>query len=47
MRGNFFNGYAFAGANAWKTSKIISVKETFEALKKEFWEAMAGNPEVV
>ncbi len=41
MRGNFFNGYAFAGSNAWKTSKIISVKETFDSLKQEFLEAMA------
>jgi len=42
MKGNFFNGYAFAGSNAWKTSKIISVKETFEALKLEFKEAVAA-----
>lgn len=42
MKGNFFNGYAFAGSNAWKTSKIISVKETFEALKQEFKEAVAS-----
>lgn len=41
MRGNFRNGYAFAGANAWKSSKIISVKETFDALKQEFLEAVA------
>ncbi len=46
MRGNFRNGYAFAGANAWKTSKIISVKETFEALKQEFFEAVSGNSSV-
>lgn len=42
MKGNFFNGYAFAGSNAWKTSKIISVKETFEALIQEFKEAVAA-----
>ncbi len=47
MKGNFFNGYAFAGSNAWRTSKIISVKETFEALKQEFMEAMAMKPEPV
>jgi nitronate monooxygenase len=41
MKGNFFNGYAFAGSNAWRTSKIISVKETFDALKQEFKEAVA------
>jgi nitronate monooxygenase len=47
MKGNFFNGYAFAGSNAWRTSKIISVRETFEALKQEFFEAMAIKPEPV
>ncbi len=41
MKGNFFNGYAFAGSNAWRTSKIISVKETFDALKQEFKEAVS------
>ena len=44
MKGNFFSGYAFAGANAWKCSKIISVKETFEALRQEFMEAVALKP---
>ncbi len=42
MKGNFYNGYAFAGSNAWKTSKIVSVKETFESLKQEFREAVAA-----
>lgn len=42
MKGNFFNGYAFAGSNAWRTSKIISVKETFDALKQEFKEAVSS-----
>jgi nitronate monooxygenase len=42
VKGNFFNGYAFAGANAWRTSKIISVKETFEALKQEFKDAVTA-----
>ena len=40
MKGNFFNGYAFAGSNAYRTSKIISVRETFEALLQEFREAV-------
>ncbi len=44
MKGNFFNGYAFAGSNAWKTTSIISVKETFEALKQEFLEAVTIKP---
>jgi nitronate monooxygenase len=47
MKGNFFNGYAFAGSNAWKTSRIISVKETFEALKQEFLEAIAEKSELI
>lgn len=42
MKGNFKNGYAFAGSNAWKSTKIISVKETFEAIKQEFKEAVAA-----
>jgi len=40
MKGNFFNGYAFAGANAFRSTKIISVKETFEAILQEFKEAV-------
>ncbi len=43
MKGNMKNGYAFAGANAWRSSKIISVKQTFEALKQEFKEAVAAS----
>lgn len=43
MKGNFFNGYAFAGSNAWRTSKIISVKETFEEIKQEFKAAVANS----
>jgi nitronate monooxygenase len=42
VKGNFYNGYAFAGSNAWRTSKIISVKETFDALKQEFLEAVTN-----
>lgn len=37
-RGNFDNGYAFAGTNAFKAKRIMSVKETFmellEGIKK-------------
>jgi NAD(P)H-dependent flavin oxidoreductase YrpB (nitropropane dioxygenase family) len=36
LRGNFRNGYAFAGSNVWKTDKIISVKELFSNIKREF-----------
>jgi len=41
MKGNFYNGYAFAGANAYMATKITSVKETMESLKREFKEAMS------
>lgn len=41
-KGNFFNGYAFAGANAYKASKITSVKETMKALVQEFKEAVSN-----
>ena len=36
FRGNMENGYAFAGANAFKATKIMSVKETFRSLLEEF-----------
>ena len=35
-KGNLKNGYAFAGANAYLSKKITSVKETIESLKAEF-----------
>ncbi len=41
LRGNFRNGYAFAGSNVWKTDKIISVKELFSTLLKEYKEAVS------
>ena len=36
FRGNMDNGYAFAGANAFRATCITSVKETFKALIEEF-----------
>jgi NAD(P)H-dependent flavin oxidoreductase YrpB (nitropropane dioxygenase family) len=39
LRGNFRNGYAFAGSNVWRNDKIISVKELFASLITEFNEA--------
>lgn len=36
LKGNFENGYAFAGANAFRATRIVSVKETFMALLKEY-----------
>ncbi len=38
-KGNFYNGYAFAGANAYKATKITTVKETMESLVSEYKEA--------
>jgi len=35
-RGYFENGFAFAGANAYRVKKIISVKALIEALQKEY-----------
>jgi len=36
LKGNFKHGYAFAGSNVWRTDKIITVKELFDALVREF-----------
>jgi NAD(P)H-dependent flavin oxidoreductase YrpB (nitropropane dioxygenase family) len=39
LKGNFENGYAFAGANAFRATKITSVKEIFQSLLKEYRES--------
>ncbi len=39
QKGNFYNGYAFAGSNAYRATKVISVKETMDALVSEYEEA--------
>lgn len=39
MKGNFLNGFAFAGSNAFKATKIISVKETVRSIIREFSDA--------
>lgn len=36
FKGNMENGYAFAGANAFKATRIMSVKDTFRSLLEEF-----------
>lgn len=41
MKGNFKGGYAFAGSNAFKSSQIVSVRETFDAILKEFKQAVS------
>lgn len=40
--GNLTNGYAFAGANAYLTDKIISVHELIETLKQEYQLAVSA-----
>lgn len=40
FKGNMDKGYAFAGANAFKADRIMSVKETFRSLLDEFNKAM-------
>lgn len=39
LKGNFEHGYAFAGANAFRATKISSVKEIFQSLLKEYKES--------
>jgi len=41
MKGNFFNGFAFAGSNAYIATKITTVKETMESLVSEFKDAIS------
>lgn len=38
FRGNFENGYAFAGSNAFRATRIMSVKETIADLVREWKE---------
>ncbi len=39
LKGNFENGFAFAGSNAFKATKISSVKEIFQSLINEYKES--------
>ena len=36
FRGRLENGYAFCGANAWRTEKIQNVRELIASLRKEY-----------
>jgi hypothetical protein len=38
FKGNLDKGYAFAGTNAWRAEKIISVKETIRNIMDELKE---------
>lgn len=35
-KGNMEHGFAFAGANAWRATEIISVRELFERIRDEY-----------
>jgi len=39
QKGNLKSGFAFAGANAYRAQRILSVRETVEALRREYLEA--------
>ncbi|MGB8490822.1 MAG: nitronate monooxygenase family protein [Bacteroidales bacterium] len=39
VKGNFENGFAFAGSNAYRATRISSVKEIFRTLLKEYRES--------
>jgi len=39
LKGNFEHGFAFAGTNAFRATKISSVKEIFQSLNKEYTES--------
>jgi len=36
LKGNFEHGYAFAGSNAFRATKITTVKELFQSILKEY-----------
>ncbi len=44
QNGHLERGFAFAGANAYRIDKIMSVHELFETLIAEYETAAAGNP---
>jgi len=49
QKGNVDDGYAFAGTNAYRVEKIISVKELFNDLEQEYQKAarLASNQKVL
>jgi len=47
LKGNFENGYAFAGANAFRATKISSVKEIFQSLLREYSDAREQRSSVI
>ncbi len=43
QKGELDNGFVFAGANAYRAKKIVSVKEVFDALKEEYAAAIGDS----
>ena len=41
-RGKFRNGFAFAGSNAYRLDKLVSVKDLIDSLRQEFIAAATG-----
>jgi nitronate monooxygenase len=46
QRGKLGSGFTFAGANAYRVKEIVSVKELFQTLEKEYEEAVLINEQV-
>ena len=44
-KGKFKGGFAFAGKNAYRVNRIVSVKELLESLEKEF-DTASNKPQV-
>ena len=42
QRGHMENGFAFAGANAWRNDKLVSVKELIDTLMEEYQQQVKG-----
>ncbi|MFI3290180.1 MAG: nitronate monooxygenase [Rikenellaceae bacterium] len=42
FKGKLERGYAFAGSNAWRAEKLMSVKELVDSLKSEYDKAVAN-----
>jgi len=46
LKGNFEKGYAFAGSNAFKATRITTVKELIQNLIDEFKASVSSKPEI-
>ena len=42
-KGKLKNGFAFAGANAWRADRIMPVQELMDILTREYNEAMLNS----